>query len=362
MKILLALILFPVVMFSQSTTYSNEEEKMLQYVNNQYAYAMKYDSLEMISSAIDSCWQFLHKYPKSFAKPGVFEYMVKMTIFNHSTSETISALIDSSLFYDSSSVNEYSIANDLIESNILIGKGYLLLTKAFPKLSASYHIYKANILFARKAIKEGRSGIARMYFERALSADSTRAEGWYEYAAYLKFSEQPGELLKVKREIQSLDKAGRLKYEDYSKNSQNIGKDFLDFKLPDLNGNIINLTKYKDKPLIAQYFSNWCPQPQKYPVLEEMSKEFPEAKIILINVGESPEELKSEYLNKPNYKYLDKYKIVFEDSSLSNSFTNITMGTLFLIDKSGKIVLELKGYSKDYGKLLQEAIKKLFSK
>ena len=362
MKILLALLLFPVVTFSQSTTFSYEEERMLQYVNNQLAYAMKYDSLEMISPAIDSCWRFLNKYPKSFAKPGVFGYMVKMTILNHSSNEKISALIDSSLFYDSSSVNEYSIANDLIERNILIGKGYLLLTKAFPKLSAPYHIYKANILFARKAIKEGRAGIAKMYFERALSADSSRTEGWYEYANYLKFSEQDRELQKVKREIQSLDKAGRLKYENYSKNSPNIGKDFLDFKLPDLDGNIINLNQYKDKPLIAQYFSNWCPQPQKYPVLGEISKEFPEAKIILINVFESPEELKSKYLNKPNYKYLHKYKILFENSSLAKSFTNITQGTLFLIDKSGKIVLELKGYSKDYGKLLKEAIEKLFSK
>lgn len=38
------------------------------------------------------------------------------------------------------------------------------------------------------------------------------------------------------------------------------------------------------------------------------------------------------------------------------------MGTLFLIDETGKIILDLQGYSKDYEKLLREALKKLESK
>ena len=35
------------------------------------------------------------------------------------------------------------------------------------------------------------------------------------------------------------------------------------------------------------------------------------------------------------------------------------MGTLFLIDESGKIILDLQGYSKDYEKLLNEALKNM---
>jgi hypothetical protein len=38
------------------------------------------------------------------------------------------------------------------------------------------------------------------------------------------------------------------------------------------------------------------------------------------------------------------------------------MGTLFLIDETGKIILDLQGYSKDYEKLLRDGLKKLDSK
>ena len=48
MKVILALILIVLSAstFAQTTTYSIEEEKMVQYVNNGIAYAMKYDSLQ----------------------------------------------------------------------------------------------------------------------------------------------------------------------------------------------------------------------------------------------------------------------------------------------------------------------------
>jgi AhpC/TSA family len=332
---------------------------MLQFVNNSYAYAMKYDSAEIVEAAMDSCWKFLKVYPRSFAKPGIFGYMVKMAIMDSLKNAALSALIDSSLYYDSSSVNKYGIAEVLIESNMETQKGYSLLREAYPHLTAPYHKYEANILFARKAIKEGQPALAKMYFDKALSADSTRIEGWYEYASFLTYTEQKVGLQGVKNHIDQLNKINNKVYDEYSKSSPNIGKQFLNFKLRDLDGNLIDFKRYKGKPLIAQYFSNWCPQPEKYLVLKDVSKEFPNAKIVLINILESPEELKTEYLSKPEYKYLKDYTIVFEDSTLWSHFTDETMGTLFLVDKNGKIILDLKRYAKDYEKLLKKALKKI---
>jgi len=361
MKVLLALLLFPMFSFSQ-TTYSKEEERMLQYVNNQYAYALKYDSTEILETALDSCWKFLNKYPNSFAKSGVFSYMLEMAVLNHSDKNIIATLIDSTVYFDPSSVTKYKVAEMLIEKEIDSEKGYLFLNEAYPNLNAAYHKYKSNILFARKAITDGKLTIANLFYEKALLEDSTRAEGWYEYASYLTFTEQTNVLNKVKKQIQLLEKDDRINYSNHSKNSPNIGKEFLDIQLLDLEGKIIDFSKFKGKPLVAQYFSNWCPQPKKYPALENISKEFPNTKIILINVFESPEELKSKYLNKPEYDYLKKYTLVFEDSISSNKFSSKSMGTLFLIDETGKIILDLQGYSKDYEKLLKEALKKINSK
>ncbi len=362
MKTLFALLLFPFFLFPQVTTYSSYEAKMLQYANNSYAYAIKYDSVEIVKAAMDSCWKFLKEYPHSFARPGIFAYLLKMSVMDHSDKKIISALIDSSIYYDSSAVNKYGIAEQLIENNIEPSRGYELLREAFPFLKVPYHKYKANILFARQSINKGKPALAKMYFENALVADSTRIEGWYEYASFLTYSEMNADLNDVKRHIQSLNKAKSKTYTEYSKNSANIDKEFLNFKLKDINGNLIDFKKYKGHPLIAQYFSNWCPQPEKYPVLKDVSKKFPDAKIILINFGESAEELKTKYLDKPEYKYLRDYTIVFEDSTFWSYFTGTTLGTLFLIDKNGRIRLDLRDYSKEYKKLLEKALKEMESK
>ena len=123
MKLLLALLLFPFFSFSQTTTYSKEEERMLQYVNNQYAYSLKYDSSEILDTALDSCWKFLNKYPNSFAKPGVFSYMLEMAVLNHSDKNVIATLIDSTVYFDPSSVTKYRVAEMLIEKEIDSEKG-----------------------------------------------------------------------------------------------------------------------------------------------------------------------------------------------------------------------------------------------
>ena len=122
MKIVLALLLFPIFSFSQTTTYSKEEERMLQYVNNQYAYALKYDSTEILETALDSCWNFLSKYPNSFAKPGVFSYMLEMAVLNHSDKNIIATLIDSTIYFDPSSVTKFKIAEKLIEMESIKNK------------------------------------------------------------------------------------------------------------------------------------------------------------------------------------------------------------------------------------------------
>ena len=93
--VILFVLLFSTNLFSQTTTYSKEEEQMLQYVNMGLAYAMKYDTPERVIPVIDSCWNFLEKYPSSFAKPNTFAYLLEMTAIISTDLNEINNLVDS---------------------------------------------------------------------------------------------------------------------------------------------------------------------------------------------------------------------------------------------------------------------------
>ena len=357
----LVLVSTPTHCFSQQSTYSRAEERMLQYVNNQYAYALKYDSLEMIPPTLDSCRRFLEKYPRSFARGGVFSYMFEMSSVITSDTTTLFPLVDSVLTYDQLPVTKFDIAERLIERNINRKRGREILRDASPHLSGSYQRFKANLLQARLALEDGNSAAAKSYFRQALLEDSTRVEGWYEYAGYLKVTEQLSELATIQLKLQAMEDQGRLNYEVRSRNSPYINKSFSDYTLQDIDGSPIDFHKFLGNPVIAQCFNFWCPSMKEYPVLREISEEFPNARIVLINAGETPEELKSKYLTQPQYRFLKQYPIVFVDSLIAFGLFGgtSTTGTILVVDKSGRVRADFHGYSKELEQLLRTKLRKL---
>jgi len=100
---------------------------------------------------------------------------------------------------------------------------------------------------------------------------------------------------------------------------------------------------------------------KEYPVLKRIGKEFPNAKIILINAGETPEELRTRYLDQPQYRFLKNYTIVFMDSLVAYGLFGggSTTGTMLLIDKAGRVRADFHGYSKDLEPLLRNKLRKL---
>jgi len=359
----LLLILSSTSSFPQQSTYSVAEERMLRYVNNQAAYAHKYDSLEMIPPTLDSCWRFLAKYPRSFARSGVFSYMFEMSSLITTDTIKLFPLVDSILSYDQLPVTKLSIAEILIERNIDHARGRELLRACYSHLRVPYHRFKANLLLARFALEEGNRLAAKTFFERALLEDSTRAEGWYEYASYLKVTEQLAEFGRVQKKIQMMEDQNQLNYEIHSKISPYINKAFSIYKLRDLNGTTIDFSQFLGQPVIAQCFNFWCPQEKEYPVLQRVSKEFPSAKVILINSSDRPEELKTRYLNKPENRFLKDHTIVFADSLIAHDLFGgwTKMGTILLIDKSGYVRADYPGYNKELEGLLRTNLRKLLN-
>lgn len=344
----------PVALLAQETTYSLYEERMLQYVNNRNAYAHKYDSLDIIPAALDSCKKFLVAFPRSFAKPGVFAYMLQMTAKITKDREQIFPLIDSVLFYDHLPSTKYGIGELLIEEKIDAEKGRLFLIEAYPQLTVNYHRFKSNLLFARVALSEGDLSSAQLFFQKAVAQDSSRFEAWYEYASFLKYTEQTNELAKVVGQIELLEKNGLLRYERNSDESPNINKTVTHFSLSDLRGTPVKFNQFLGEPLIVQNFNFWCGIPQNaMPILKKLTKEFPRAKVIFVNEGDTKEELLNRFLNKPEYKFLKASMIVFADSTFYSYLSRQTARTIYIVDKKGKIRAEYQGYNKGTEEILR---------
>lgn len=345
---------------AQETTYSAYEERMAQYVNNQLAYSWKYDSVEIVKIAIDSCKRFLEKYPNTFIKSGVLSYMLRMTSELTTDPKKILPLVDSILVYDNIATTQYGIAELLIEKNIDPIYGRKLLSSSSPQLTYSYHRFKANLLFARLEVSQGNSGIAKWYYEQAIKEDSTRAEGWQEYATFLKYSEQPTEYHNVMKKIQSLDRLNQLKYESSTNGSQNLNKSILKYHFNDIEGHSIDFQNYLGAPVLIQNFNFWCPvQKEQIKTLENIAAQYPNVKIVLMNVSESPKELKHQFLNKSKYKFYTKHKIVFADSVLWSEILGHTAHSLFVIDKFGNIKSDYSGYNKTLESKLKSDLQKL---
>ena len=354
------LLLLTLDLHAQVTTYSPYEERMAQFVNNQLAYGRKYDSLAIIKKALDSCRVFLAQYPHTFVKSGILSYMVEMTAEITTDSKVVIPLVDSLLLCDSNAVTKYGIGQLLIEKNIEPAIGYKLLVDAYPNLTYSYHRFKANILFARLEISLGQTDAAKRHYEKALKFDSTRAEGWLEYATFLKFSEYSADHNIVMKKMQGLERSKLFVYQNNSNSNPNLNKSFLKYTFKDIDDNPVNFSSYSGEPVIIQNFNFWCPNPQEQiNILKRIETKYPKIKIVLLNVGETPEELKTHYLTRSKYKFFASHKIIYGDSLFWSEIFGHTANSIFVIDKNGTIKGSYEGYSKILESLIVEKIEKL---
>lgn len=355
------LTVLPFVSSKSQTTYSKEEERMAQFVNNGLAFALKYDSLQRLGPVLDSCRRFLTRYPNSFVKPNVFSYMLEMTVLISNDKKTIYELIDSVLRYDRMPTTKMRIGELLIERDIDSRLGKTFLENAFPHLSVTYHRYKTHLLLARVAINEGLFATAKDHLTSALSLDSTRLDGWYEYLGYSQLSEQPNEASYILRKISEINNKQLNQYIEYVSGNPYVGKSVSHLNLRDLDSNLVSFGIFENKVIVLQLFNFWCGTPEKqFPALKHLIKEFPGVAFVFLNAGETSEELRMRYFTKSSSQFLKDQTIVFPDTSAIRLFGGVfQMGEILLVDKQGKIRFSFPGMTKNLEQMIRKRLLEL---
>jgi len=362
MKVLFALYLLMTVSssYAQSTTYSKYEERMATYVNNGWAYALKYDSLQNVKPVLDSCWKFLDKYPRSFVKPNVFSYMLEMTVLITKDMNKINPLIDSVLAYDKLPGTKERVGEMLITRNLDLQRGRKFISEVFPYLTAQYHKYNAYMLMAKSDITLGNYSSAKTNFEKALEIDSTRAEAWYEYLGYLKMREMPGYASAVMAKIKELEKNDKISYLNRTNISPNINKSILELSAKDLDNNQIKFSSSLGKVVVINCFNFWCGFCVKeFPSLRKMINEFSEVEFIFLNFGETAKELRERYFAMNEFKFLKKQKVLFSSKEFNREIYGNGVPQTLVIDKTGKVRYDYTGYREELESLLRNNLSKL---
>ena len=109
-----------------------------------------------------------------------------------------------------------------------------------------------------------------------------------------------------------------------------------DFSLHTLDGQLVQLSSFKGKPVLLNFWATWCPPCQsEMPYMQQVHDAWTPKGLVMLNVdvGETPVAIQS---------FLTQHKLsltvpVDSTQSVSNTYSITGIPTTFFIDKSGII-------------------------
>lgn len=111
----------------------------------------------------------------------------------------------------------------------------------------------------------------------------------------------------------------------------------VDFKLKDLNGNVVSLSQYKGKKVFLNFWATWCPPCKgEMPDIEKLYNEINDSDLVIlaVDLGEKADTVKS-FIDKNKYDFT-----VLLDTSgeVADKYRIDSIPTSYFIDKDGYII------------------------
>lgn len=146
---------------------------------------------------------------------------------------------------------------------------------------------------------------------------------------------------------------------DFNENGEQMSENDYNWNLKDINGEQVNLNKYKGRVLFINLWATWCPPcVGEMPEIQKLYNHFKDNEHIeFLMVTSDPISKIKPFLKKksytfPAYEYESNPPIPFRVKSIP---------TTFIISKSGKIVIKKTGAANWGGNKTIEIINKLIS-
>lgn len=133
-----------------------------------------------------------------------------------------------------------------------------------------------------------------------------------------------------------------------------------DFSLPDLNGQKLDLSAYRGKVVLLDFWATWCdPCLKEIPLFVELQDQYRNRglQIIGISMDDGPEPVQDFYR-----RYKMNYPVAMGNAKLGRLYGGVLgLPTCFLIDRDGRIYtkhigpVEISVIEEEIRKVLQEA-------
>lgn len=143
-----------------------------------------------------------------------------------------------------------------------------------------------------------------------------------------------------------------------------IGDHFIDFVAKDLNGNIVNLSDFKGKIILIDFWANWCHfcHEQNQTEFSYLNKKYNKDDFVLISYSlDTKKELWEKSSKADNIDWINISNLKGMNDPIAALFGVQPLPQSFLIDKNGKIVKTFKGYDSE-NNIIEQEIDKLIGK
>lgn len=117
------------------------------------------------------------------------------------------------------------------------------------------------------------------------------------------------------------------------------------FKVYDINGNVIDISRYKRKYILLDFWASWCPPCMRsMPLLKEIRKKYPLEKLLIIGINYDRDS--TAFTNAVRNEQLNWTQVYDKDNVMMKLFGETPLPTWILINKEGIIIFNESGSDK----------------
>lgn len=139
-----------------------------------------------------------------------------------------------------------------------------------------------------------------------------------------------------------------------------VGNKAPEFSIKDINGRKIDINSLKGKVVLIEFWATWCPPCRRsIPEMETLYERFLDKDFALIAISLDEGSNAVETVKNFAMEYNMTYPIAVDTGEVSKLYQVTSIPTIFLIDKSQKIVKRYMGFSPGLGEELSRQIEAL---